>query len=211
MGPQAAINAVFYNQIQAIDDEAEREAVRRRRSARSTPRTSTSSTSPRSWSSTPWSSPSDLRAELIRRFAHGGEQGPLLRRAAQPGHACLSRSGVERAGHLDEVVERRRVGERVAAGRLLGRGAHQDPLDRHLEHLAAERARHLGDLRRPRRGRGAASSCSRTRRAISARRSSSSSAPSRRTTKSGIQPSVPGRGTSTTSASTISSTPSTAR
>jgi methylmalonyl-CoA decarboxylase subunit alpha len=26
MGPQAAINAVFYNQIQAIDDEAEREA-----------------------------------------------------------------------------------------------------------------------------------------------------------------------------------------
>ncbi|HWM63193.1 MAG TPA: carboxyl transferase domain-containing protein, partial [Solirubrobacterales bacterium] len=26
MGPQAAINAVFYNQIQAISDEAEREA-----------------------------------------------------------------------------------------------------------------------------------------------------------------------------------------
>jgi acetyl-CoA carboxylase carboxyltransferase component len=26
MGPQAAINAVFYNQIQAIEDEAEREA-----------------------------------------------------------------------------------------------------------------------------------------------------------------------------------------
>jgi methylmalonyl-CoA decarboxylase subunit alpha len=25
MGPQAAVNAVFYNQIQAIDDEAERE------------------------------------------------------------------------------------------------------------------------------------------------------------------------------------------
>jgi acetyl-CoA carboxylase carboxyltransferase component len=25
MGPQAAINAVFYNQVQAIDDEAERE------------------------------------------------------------------------------------------------------------------------------------------------------------------------------------------
>ena len=30
MGPQAAINAVFYNQIQAIEDEAEREALRRR-------------------------------------------------------------------------------------------------------------------------------------------------------------------------------------
>ena len=26
MGPQAAVNAVFYNQIQAISDEAEREA-----------------------------------------------------------------------------------------------------------------------------------------------------------------------------------------
>ena len=26
MGPQAAINAVFYNQVQAIEDEAEREA-----------------------------------------------------------------------------------------------------------------------------------------------------------------------------------------
>jgi acetyl-CoA carboxylase carboxyltransferase component len=26
MGPQAAVNAVFYNQIQAIEDEAEREA-----------------------------------------------------------------------------------------------------------------------------------------------------------------------------------------
>ena len=74
MGPQAAINAVFYNQIQAIEDEAEREALRRRASARSTPRTSTSSTSPRSWSSTPSSSPTDLRAELIRRFAHAASK-----------------------------------------------------------------------------------------------------------------------------------------
>ena len=29
MGPEAAINAVFFNQIQAIEDEAEREALRR--------------------------------------------------------------------------------------------------------------------------------------------------------------------------------------
>ena len=50
------------------------------------------------------------------------------------------------ARQLDEVVERRRVGERVAARRLLGRSAHQDPLHRHLEHLAAQGARHLGDL-----------------------------------------------------------------
>ena len=52
MGPEAAINAVFYNQIQAIEDEAERERVRRAQARRSTPRTSTSSISPRSWSST---------------------------------------------------------------------------------------------------------------------------------------------------------------
>ena len=30
--------------------------------------------------------PGDLRAELIRRFAHADEQGPLLRRAPQPGY-----------------------------------------------------------------------------------------------------------------------------
>ena len=56
MGPEAAINAVFFNQIQAIDDEAERERFVAEKRA-STPRTSTSSTSPPSWSSTRWSSP----------------------------------------------------------------------------------------------------------------------------------------------------------
>ena len=34
MGPEAAINAVFYNQIQAIEDEAERERVRARKARR---------------------------------------------------------------------------------------------------------------------------------------------------------------------------------
>ena len=34
--------------------------------------------------------PDDLRDDLIQPLRHGGEQGPLLRRAAQPGHACLS-------------------------------------------------------------------------------------------------------------------------
>ena len=48
MGPEAAINAVFYNQIQAISDEAERERFVRE-SATSTPRTSTSCTSPPRW------------------------------------------------------------------------------------------------------------------------------------------------------------------
>ena len=49
-------------------------------------------------------------------------------------------------GELDEVVERLRVGERVAARRLVGLLPHQDALDGHLEHLARQRARHLGDL-----------------------------------------------------------------
>ena len=69
MGPEAAINAVFFNQIQAIEDEAERERVRRAPSARSTRPTSTSSTSPPSWSIDAVIEPDDLRAELIRRFA----------------------------------------------------------------------------------------------------------------------------------------------
>jgi hypothetical protein len=52
---------------------------------------------------------------------------------------------------------------------------------------------------------------SRTRRRISPTSASSSFAPSRRTTNSGIQLSFPSRGTSTTSASRISGSASTAR
>ena len=48
MGPEAAINAVFFNQIQAIDDEAERERFVVA-SARSTRPTSTSCTWPPRW------------------------------------------------------------------------------------------------------------------------------------------------------------------
>ena len=48
-------------------------------------------------------------------------------------------------GVLDEEVQRLRIGERVAARRLLRIVALQDPLDGHLEHLARQRARHLGD------------------------------------------------------------------
>ena len=52
MGPQAAINAVYYNQLQAIDDEPTSARRRPRSCAASTRRTSTSSTSPPKWSST---------------------------------------------------------------------------------------------------------------------------------------------------------------
>ena len=49
MGPQAAINAVYYNQLQAIDDEDERAATHRAAARRVRARTSTSCTSPPSW------------------------------------------------------------------------------------------------------------------------------------------------------------------
>ena len=52
MGPEAAINAVFYNQIQAIEDPERARARSCETSGRSTRPTSTSCTSPPSWSST---------------------------------------------------------------------------------------------------------------------------------------------------------------
>src|SRR3954451_14322553 len=51
-----------------------------------------------------------------------------------------------RTRELDEVVERGRIGERVAARRLLRRGAGEDLLDRHLEDLAREGPRDLLEL-----------------------------------------------------------------
>src|SRR3954447_5241598 len=58
----------------------------------------------------------------------------------------ISGSGLLSGGELGEVVQRRGVRERVATGCLLRWLAHQDPLDRDLEDLAAECSRHLGDL-----------------------------------------------------------------
>ena len=63
-----------------------------------------------------------------------------------PHRGRISDSGLLSGGELGEVVERRRVRERVAAGRLLGGLAHQDALHRDLEDLAAQRPGHLGDL-----------------------------------------------------------------
>ena len=91
MGPQAAINAVFYNQLQAIEDEDERAASAPRSCAASTPRTSTSCTSRPSWSSTRSIQPEDLRAELVKRFAVLRRQAPRVAGEAQPGHAGLRR------------------------------------------------------------------------------------------------------------------------
>ncbi len=116
MGPQAAINAVFYNQIQAIEDEAEREALRRaqargvRRRHRHPPprlgagrRRCGAARGPARRADPP------LRA--------GGGQGALLRRAPQPDHARLGRSPrARRAPPYARVVDEPRRGDN-------GRGA----------------------------------------------------------------------------------------
>ncbi len=73
MGPSAAINAVHYNQLQAIEDDAGAGGAHRGAARRVRRATSTSCTSPPSWWSTRSSQPEDLRGELIRRFrARGG-------------------------------------------------------------------------------------------------------------------------------------------
>jgi len=69
MGPQAAVNAVFYNQIQAIEDEAEREAfvsAKREEYAEDIDLLHLAS----ELVVDAVVEPGDLRAELIRRFAH---------------------------------------------------------------------------------------------------------------------------------------------
>jgi acetyl-CoA carboxylase carboxyltransferase component len=71
MGPQAAINAVFYNQIQAIDDEAEREAfVERKRSEYAEDIDILHLASELVVDAV--IQPDGLRAELVRRFAMAG-------------------------------------------------------------------------------------------------------------------------------------------
>ncbi len=69
MGPQAAVNAVFYNQVQAIEDEAERErfvAAKREEYAEDIDILHLAS----ELVVDAVVEPADLRAELIRRFAH---------------------------------------------------------------------------------------------------------------------------------------------
>ena len=78
------------------------------------------------------------RAAAARALPAGERPALALGGPARPAHrprAARSSRGSTPAssatvGQLDEVVERGRVGQRVAAGRLLGRRAHQDPLDR---------------------------------------------------------------------------------
>jgi methylmalonyl-CoA decarboxylase subunit alpha len=73
MGPEAAINAVFFNQIQAIDDEAERERfVREKRDEYAADIDILHLASEMVVDAV--IEPDDLRAELIRRFALAAEK-----------------------------------------------------------------------------------------------------------------------------------------
>ena len=89
MGPEAAINAVFYNQIQEIADDAEREEfVRAKRDEYAADIDILHLASELVVDAV--IEPDELRAELIRRFALA-EQGPPLQRAAKSDHPGVGR------------------------------------------------------------------------------------------------------------------------
>ena len=89
MGPEAAINAVFYNQIQEIDDPAEREEfVRSKRDEYAADIDILHLASELVVDAV--IEPDDLRAELIRRFALAETKDRRFSRAPQPGHARLA-------------------------------------------------------------------------------------------------------------------------
>ena len=85
MGPQAAINAVFYNQVQAIEDEAEREALRREAPAR---------VQGRDRHPAPGLGDGGRRGDSARGPAHGA--GPALRAVRRP---CTGVAGEAQRGH----------------------------------------------------------------------------------------------------------------
>ena len=90
MGPEAAINAVFFNQIQKIEDEEERaEFVRAKREEYSADIDILHLASEMVIDEIV--EPDDLRAELIRRFAYAESKGRGVQRAAQPDHAGVAR------------------------------------------------------------------------------------------------------------------------
>jgi acetyl-CoA carboxylase carboxyltransferase component len=83
MGPEAAINAVFFNQIQAIDDEAERARfVEQKRDAYAADIDILHLASEVVVDAV--IEPDDLRAELIRRFAFADAKGRAFSERRNP-------------------------------------------------------------------------------------------------------------------------------
>ena len=89
MGPQAAINAVYYNQLQAIEDEHERAARTeqlRHEYAEDIDILHLAS----ELVVDAVIQPEQLRGELIRRFAHAARQAARVAVEAQSDHAGVS-------------------------------------------------------------------------------------------------------------------------
>ena len=130
MGPQAAVNAVFYNQVQEIEDEAEREAfVAAKREEYAADIDILHLASELVIDAV--IQPEDLRAELIRRFALAAGRGPLLRQAPQPGDARLATARI--------------LSPAAADARAAGRAARRSL----LEGLPRAGRTRRGDHRRP--------------------------------------------------------------
>ena len=89
MGPQAAINAVFYNQLQAIEDEEER--ARRTEELRAEYAAEIDILHLASELVVDAVvQPEDLRSELLKRYAAYASRDRALAGEAQPGHARLA-------------------------------------------------------------------------------------------------------------------------
>ena len=105
MGPDPAVNAVFYNRIHAIEDDDERKRVRRRAARASTKKTSTSCTSRPSSSSTPIVQPEDLRDELTRPARGRGRTRPRRRGQAPRRPAGVARALVCQLQQVPDAVD----------------------------------------------------------------------------------------------------------
>ena len=102
MGPEAAINAVFFNQIQEIEDEDERERfVRAKREEYSADIDILHLASEMVIDAV--IEPDTLRAELIRRFALAEDRDRALHRAPQPDHAGLEGSGPQLSAEISTL------------------------------------------------------------------------------------------------------------
>ena len=90
MGPQAAINAVFYNQLQAIDDEEERAAKTEELRARVRGGHRHPASRLRTGDRRGDRAGGPARSELIRRFAHAASKARDWPAKRNADHACLA-------------------------------------------------------------------------------------------------------------------------
>ena len=103
MGPEAAVNAVYFNQIEAIEDEAERaEFVERKREEFSADVDILHLASELVIDTV--IEPDELRAELIRRYAEAEGKDRSLHRAHEPDHPRLSETAYRQARIYDRVI-----------------------------------------------------------------------------------------------------------